>query len=571
MFKSMRVLLWLLAAAFITALPAQARERITNFDTHIEVLENGDIIVTETIDIIAEGRQIKRGIFREIPRFLVDDEGYKLPQRYKVLNVTLDGEREHYKTSKEDNIFRIRIGRKSKFLETGAHQYAISYRASNQIRYGETADELYWNVTGTYWDFPMENVNASVALPKGFSIADVRAYTGAQGEKGRDYETRNQPSGINFITTRPLRQRENMTISVSVAKGLIAAPTRLERGLLFWLKNGSLIFFSLSLFAITVTYIRTWSKVGRNPPKEPVFPRYAPPKGYSPAATGYIYRRGVFDSTLVVSALMNLALKNDIKIDAAKDTVISRADYSADGEGFADEKRFLKGLFKKKDIITLDGESHPKFYAAQKRLSRYLSSHYSDDYHNYNLGYSVTGVFFSIFAVIISAFLLRKEPEGWMGLLILALIIVNVIYMFLIPAPTKKGEKIHTEIEGFKLYLKTAEKGRLNVYEVGGDAPPPMSAEHYQRFLPYAIALDVEKPWTKYFEKTLPAIAKNFAPHGVSGDFGSGQSLSRSTRNMVSSIGSSASSAAPQSSGSSGSGGGGSSGGGGGGGGGGGW
>ena len=31
-----------------------------------------------------------------------------------------------------------------------------------------------------------------------------------------------------------------------------------------------------------------------------------------------------------------------------------------------------------------------------------------------------------------------------------------------------------------------------------------MTKERYEAFLPYAIALNVEKPWSKYFEKVLP-------------------------------------------------------------------
>ena len=84
--------------------------------------------------------------------------------------------------------------------------------------------------------------------------------------------------------------------------------------------------------------------------------------------------------------------------------------------------------------------------------------------------------------------------------------------MFLMPAPTKKGAKINSEIEGFKLYLETAEKLRLNSAKVGTDQVPPMTIERYEAFLPYAVALDVEKPWTKHFEKTLPVDAENYRP-----------------------------------------------------------
>jgi uncharacterized membrane protein len=96
-----------------------------------------------------------------------------------------------------------------------------------------------------------------------------------------------------------------------------------------------------------------------------------------------------------------------------------------------------------------------------------------------------------------------------------------------------------------------------------------MTKERYEQFLPYAVALDVEKPWTKHFEKLLPQEASTYHPTWAG--IGAGQSFASMSDSMVSNISSGVSSSLPQSSSSSGGGGGGSSGGGGGGGGGGGW
>jgi uncharacterized membrane protein len=119
--------------------------------------------------------------------------------------------------------------------------------------------------------------------------------------------------------------------------------------------------------------------------------------------------------------------------------------------------------------------------------------------------------------------------------------------------------------------METAEKLQLNAAEPGSDAPPPMTAERYEKFLPYAVALGVEEPWTKHFERLLPQEASNYNPAWSSGNFSGSRAASAMSGALVANMSSGVSSAMPQSSGSSGSGGGGSSGGGGGGGGGGGW
>ena len=51
---------------------AAAEEVINRFDAGIEVETDGDILVTETITVTAEGNQIRRGIFRDLPRYYMD-------------------------------------------------------------------------------------------------------------------------------------------------------------------------------------------------------------------------------------------------------------------------------------------------------------------------------------------------------------------------------------------------------------------------------------------------------------------------------------------------------------------
>jgi len=51
-------------------------------------------------------------------------------------------------------------------------------------------------------------------------------------------------------------------------------------------------------------------------------------------------------------------------------------------------------------------------------------------------------------------------------------------------------------IEGLQMYLRTAKTPRLNLA-----GAPEISAECFERLLPYAIALDAEAPWSEAFER----------------------------------------------------------------------
>ena len=147
--------------------------------------------------------------------------------------------------------------------------------------------------------------------------------------------------------------------------------------------------------------------------------------------------------------------------------------------------------------------------------------------------------------------------------------LLNVIFYQLLRAPTEMGQKLLDQIEGFRLYLSTAEEERLKVLH-----PPEKTPELFERYLPYALALDCENEWNAKFAAVLAAAAAAGAagPAWYSGRQWNAGRSGGFTESLGRSLAASAAAAstAPGSS-SSGSGGGGSSGGGGGGGGGSGW
>ena len=68
------------------------------------------------------------------------------------------------------------------------------------------------------------------------------------------------------------------------------------------------------------------------------------------------------------------------------------------------------------------------------------------------------------------------------------------------------GRKTMDDIEGFRLYLGTAEEDRLNAMN-----SPEKTPELFERFLPYAVALDVQNVWAKRFAGVLAAAGATAA------------------------------------------------------------
>jgi uncharacterized membrane protein YgcG len=147
------------------------------------------------------------------------------------------------------------------------------------------------------------------------------------------------------------------------------------------------------------------------------------------------------------------------------------------------------------------------------------------------------------------------------------LIGINYIFYHLLKSPTRAGRILLDTIEGFKIFLTATEKDRLNMLN-----PPEKTPALFEKYLPYALALDIEQQWAEQFSDILSAAAAGEGKAVYSPSWYSGAALSSmTTGGFASSLNSTFSSAISSSStapgSSSGSGGGGLSGGGGGGGG----
>jgi uncharacterized membrane protein YgcG len=165
-------------------------------------------------------------------------------------------------------------------------------------------------------------------------------------------------------------------------------------------------------------------------------------------------------------------------------------------------------------------------------------------------------------------FLLRVMTHGG-GFFFLGIVLTNVFFFYWLKVPTLKGRRVMDQIEGFKLYLSVAEKERLEILH-----PAEKTPELYEKYLPYALALDVENEWSEQFAEVLAQAqveSRTYSPTWYSGSSWGSLSPSSFSDTLGSSFADAISSASIPPGSSSWSGGGGFSGGGGGGGGGSGW
>jgi uncharacterized membrane protein YgcG len=555
----------LLAAGLSLAALAAAQERITDFRSELRIDADGTLAVTETIEVEARGESIKRGILRDFPTQYRDRAGNRVVVPFEVSSVTRDGQPEHFATESLGNGVRVRIGRAEVMLPPGRHTYEIRYRTARQLGFFERHDELYWNVTGNGWGFAIERASARVTLPRAVPAAQLaaEAYTGPQGAKGSDWRAQVVDGGAQYETTRALAPREGLTIVLTFPKGIVAAPSTAERTAWFVADNRAAGAGGIGVLLVGGWLYARWRRVGRDPKAGPLFPRYEPPKGVSPAAVRFISRMG-FDHRCFAAGILGLGARGYLTVDQrGEDFHLKRTGRSVDW--LAGDRPLADALFGSRDSTTITKTYDPQIAAAQGALAAALKQHYKGVLFSRNGGSMAVGVLLAVLTV--GACIALEASAAVIIPTVVVLVAMLVAFSRWMPSYTVQGRRLMDEVEGLRQYLGVAERDSLARLKA-----PELTPQEFARMLPFALALDVEKTWADRFAAVAGAAAVSAAVasyyHSDRGDgFGSVGDLGASLGDLGNAV--SAASTAPGSS--SGSGGGGSSGGGGGGGGGGGW
>jgi hypothetical protein len=178
-------------------------------------------------------------------------------------------------------------------LEPGRYQYELRYRVERQLLHHEDRDELYWNVTGNGWVFPILKASVEIILPPAARIGEFTAYTGALGEQGKAFDVVEQRDDfLRRVTTQNLPAYHGLTVAVDWQSGLVARPSVMQRkGYLLW-DNLGLCIGAVPLIGLLLFYLRAWNRAGRDPQKGVIIPLFLGPEGISAVGAGYLWHRG---------------------------------------------------------------------------------------------------------------------------------------------------------------------------------------------------------------------------------------------------------------------------------------
>ncbi len=571
-------------------------EQILSMHSDITVSPSGEMIVTETIEVVSAGEKIRRGIYRDFPTLYSSFLGTKIAYPFEIIEVQRDGRSEPYHTDTRTNGVRVYIGDANIILTPGTYTYRITYTTNFQIGFFEDHDELYWNATGVGWEFPIQNAVATVYLPHTVQSSDIRheLYTGPQGSRESRGTAQVDPNDpvVTFSTTSPLKAHEGLTVVVGFPKNHVAPPTTDALFQLYFPSLRVLLVGLIGFLIVICYYFWAWIIVGRDPPGSVIIPRFDPPQGFGPACVRYL-RQMAYDRTCFTSSLLNLAVHGKLRIiESANDGVFTIEPGAPLGD---DPKNRLpktdralgKKLLGSRMPVVIKRSNHSKISSAVEALRNALSNEYEGRLFKRNVQWLIPGWILSLLTMVACVlavgpvamgigmflllwgsiwsigcfFLLSVVVKNWkavfgarptgmqrisslisaigstafaapflFGLVFAAGVFVSEVgptpplILFLlgmigygfwhwIKRPSIEGRRILDEIEGFRMYLSTAERDYLAAL-----TPPEKTPELFERYLPYAVALDVENRWAEQFTEVLAAASSpETTPHGQRG------------------------------------------------------
>lgn len=307
-------------------------EYISHFESTITIQKNTDLQIEERITFHTDTP--RHGIYRYIP-YRYTRSG--ITHTAQISNIQVKTERGtdyQVEKSRENGVLTLRIGDPNETF-TGDRTYILRYQVARALQRYENADELYWDITGEGWQFPVLSASAQIISPFAES-GRLRCFTGSYGSQEVACSFTNNSEGASFQTNTSIQTGENFTIVSELKRpnqlefpsaeeqllaGIVSnwwIPTLLlPTGILFafWLKKGrDWMFLSPNVFA---------DEESAPQQIKPLLHRFRIPMVYEPIANLTPAEVGAIENERIepreiVAEIVDLARQKFLRIEASE-------------------------------------------------------------------------------------------------------------------------------------------------------------------------------------------------------------------------------------------------------------
>lgn len=487
---------------------AQEAWNIPDYHADITVNTDASIDVHETIKVVFS--EDRHGIFRDIPTTATFN-GKKVALPITAIKVLQDGKPAIVDQSKNSSMLKLTIGDPDELI-TGAHVYDIRYHVTGAVNFFDTFDELNWNVTGNAWPIDLTKVSATLHVP-GAVTPTTLCYTGPKGS------TVQNCTGVATDGEARYSATDTLTVISHWPKGVVTKPLSYDQErrvsltdqLLWW---GSWVVALLMAFGTFLFMFRHWSEKGKDPDEpKTLIAQYEPPAGLLPAEATVVMGNSV-PPRAITATIIDLAVRGYLRIEERehqnvfgkkKDFALLRV--KPEDETLRDyEKAILQMLFAAKEsqdetgttLLSVMKKHVSKISVMVEAIKTGIAEGVNT--RGYFIGnpvsttakYAVIGGVLIVTSMYVLVDFYASLPS-WVLVLIVGVfgagLSVSGFGLFM-SRRSEAGAKAHWQLKGFKLYLTTAEKYRIQWQE---------DNHIFEKFLPYAVAFGVAEKWSKTF------------------------------------------------------------------------
>ncbi len=476
------------------SLPAHAAEQVSNFDSVVTVQKSGRVDVVETITYDF-GYAQRHGIYRYIPVVYQDTNDQVFKPGFAFDSAAIDGQSTNFSRSRNNDNEVIKIGNANSTI-TGPHVYTITYHFDSLL-VSKDGNLLRYNVTGGGWQVPINKASVSITGP---TVPKLVCYAGTTGTTGKDCQI---DAATSTVTSSNILPGNDFTIEALWPVGTVAR-LLLPYKEPWWV--GALIIAAvvyvlagiIVFIAAGIRWIGIRSAETRAERSQTIIAQYEPPKDLTPGELGALSDN---KATLVevTASLIQAAVLGYIRIEQLSEkSLLKRADYELtklkDFTGLsANEQYLLTVLFDGKTELKLTDINKTTVPAAIKKFQETLrDSLKSKGLYTKKTKFATTAAIGGLFVLI---FLVVTPFIFLIGLALLPIAMYCYKRAGQSPRRTPEGLEAWAYVKGFKLFLSVTEKDRLAFTDA-----PERTPKQFSKFLPYAIALGVEKEWAKQFE-----------------------------------------------------------------------
>lgn len=360
------------------------------------------------------------------------------------------------------------------------------------------------------------NLNFEILPPMGVQI-EMDGYI--QNDNLQNNVLKSVSAGDHQITFSHIGYK-TQTINVNVESGKTTTLNFIleqEPWMTVLLLGNTLIFVcGLCLIPLAIfLYFRHYQRKGKDKdmPKT-IIPLFHPPENVKPYLLGSLKDESV-DKEDIVGSIIDLAYRGYLKIEDLSPNKKNNKDYKLIKVEEADEskldpieKDLMDALFGSKSEVKTSGLKGKFINDYIKLQNTIYSEMVTRDYFSRSprqtigiyVGLGIVLAMLGIFSgCLLSSLLIAVTGYFTIFTPSIALVVLGIAVLIssrFMPAKTPHGSKVYAEILGFKMYMHTAERYRVQ----------KLKPEEFVKYLSYAIVFGIEKQWADNFKDIYKGV-----------------------------------------------------------------